>query len=113
MEAYHKEIEKFYPEILSSRYNLENLDDFEEAYNVIARKIGALNKGGEADYRRVSTYIINEIKYITYVKISIFKPKILKFSNRNHHHHPNHSSKIRKDQKNLNYRVFRKLLQDQ
>ena len=55
-------LEKFYPEILSSRYNLENLDDFEEAYNVIARKIGALNKGGEADYRRVRTYIINEIK---------------------------------------------------
>ena len=55
-------LEKFYPEILSSRYNLENLDDFEEAYNVIARKIGALNKGGEADYRGVSTYIINEIK---------------------------------------------------
>ena len=55
-------LEKYYPEILESRYNLENLDDFEEAYNVIARKIGALNKGGEADYRRVSTYIINEIK---------------------------------------------------
>ena len=55
-------LEKYYPEILKSRYNLENLDDFEEAYNVIAKKIGALNKGGEADYRRVSTYIINEIK---------------------------------------------------
>ena len=55
-------LEKYYPEILKSRYNLENLDDFEEAYNIIANKIGALNKGGEADYRRVSTYIINEIK---------------------------------------------------
>lgn len=55
-------LEKYYPEILKSRYNLENLDDFEEAYNIIAKKIGALNKGGEADYRRVSTYIINEIK---------------------------------------------------
>mgnify|MGYP004602550477 FL=1 len=55
-------LEKYYPQILKSRYNLENLDDFEEAYNIIAKKIGALNKGGEADYRRVSTYIINEIK---------------------------------------------------
>ena len=55
-------LEKYYPEILKNRYNLENLDDFEEAYNIIAKKIGALNKGGEADYRRVSTYIINEIK---------------------------------------------------
>ena len=55
-------LEKYYPQILKSRYNLENLDDFEEAYNVIAKKIGALNKGGEADFRRVSTYIINEIK---------------------------------------------------
>ena len=55
-------LEKYYPEILKCRYNLENLDDFEEAYNIIAKKIGALNRGGEADYRRVSTYIINEIK---------------------------------------------------
>ena len=55
-------LEKYYPQILKSRYNLENLDDFEEAYNIIAKKIGALNNGGEADYRRVSTYIINEIK---------------------------------------------------
>ena len=52
----------FYPEILKMRYNLESITDFEEAYNIIAKKIGALNKGGEADYRRVSTTIINDIK---------------------------------------------------
>ena len=73
-------LEKYYPEILKNRYNLENLDDFEEAYNVIARKIGALNKGGEADYRRVSTYIINEIKLekiknITFDKVEDYEKK--------------------------------------
>ena len=52
----------FYPEILKMRYNLESITDFEEAYNIIAKKIGALNKGGEADYRRVSTAVINDIK---------------------------------------------------
>ena len=55
-------LEKYYPEILKNRYNLDDIEDFVDAYNIIGRKIGALNKGGEADYRRVSLAIINDIK---------------------------------------------------
>ena len=63
----------FYPEILKMRYNLESITDFEEAYNIIAKKIGALNKGGEADYRRVSTTVINDIKLEKIKKITFDK----------------------------------------
>lgn len=63
----------FYPEILKMRYNLESITDFEEAYNIIAKKIGALNKGGEADYRRVSTAVINDIKLEKIKKITFDK----------------------------------------
>ena len=63
----------FYPEILKMRYNLESIADFEEAYNIIAEKIGALNKGGEADYRRVSTAVINDIKLEKIKKITFDK----------------------------------------
>lgn len=63
----------FYPEILKMRYNLEGITDFEEAYNVIAKKIGALNRGGEADYHRVSTTVINDIKLEKIKKITFDK----------------------------------------
>ena len=63
----------FYPEFLKMRYNLESITDFEEAYNIIAKKIGALNKGGEADYRRVSTAVINDIKLEKIKKITFDK----------------------------------------
>ena len=58
-----KKLEKYYPEYLSERYNLNELsEDYEENYGIISQKIGASLKGGEIDYNRVSNFIINDIK---------------------------------------------------
>lgn len=54
----------YYPEILKSRYNLDSFsnDEIEESYETIGRKIGAIVKGGEIDFERVSNAILNDIK---------------------------------------------------
>ncbi len=54
----------YYPEILKSRYNLNSFsnDEIEESYETIGRKIGAIIKGGEIDFERVSNAILNDIK---------------------------------------------------
>lgn len=55
---------KYYPNILSDRYGLENFDNDEimEAYEILGKKMGAIIKGGEVDFERVSNKIINDIK---------------------------------------------------
>lgn len=53
-----------YPIKLEERYGIKGgtLDlDFEEIYNVLGRKMGAL-RNGEVDYERVSNRIINDLK---------------------------------------------------
>lgn len=56
-------LEKYYPEILKQRYNLDSLsEDWVEVYEHIGRKIGAIISGGEIDYDRVSNAILNDIK---------------------------------------------------
>ena len=58
-----KKLYELYPEKLKDRYGLEELDeDFIEAYETIARKRGALQKGGRIDYSRVSDIIIRDLK---------------------------------------------------
>ena len=58
-----KKLEKFYPSILKSRYNINYIDeDLCITYDSIGKKIGALISGGEVDYDRVSDYILNDIK---------------------------------------------------
>ncbi len=52
-------LNKYYPNLLKERFKIDTLDD--NTYEVIAKNIGAI-KNGEIDYKRVSTYIINEIK---------------------------------------------------
>ena len=62
--SYHilKKYDKYYPNNLL-RYNLSKLtDDVLEDYDTIGKKMGALIKGGEIDYNRVYTNIINDIK---------------------------------------------------
>ena len=52
----------YYKNILSNFYNMDELDeDIVESYNIIGKKIGAY-KNGEADFRRVSQFILNDIK---------------------------------------------------
>ena len=56
-------LEKFYPELLKKRYNIDYIDeDLCITYDAIGKKIGAIISGGEVDYTRVSEYILNDIK---------------------------------------------------
>ena len=58
-----KKLDSCYRGILEKRFGLsELLEDFVENYEVIGTKIGALSKGGEIDYNKVSLFIINDIK---------------------------------------------------
>ena len=50
-----------YPGILKERYNITNIDDIEQVYLTIGKKIGAV-RNNEADYERVSNTILNDIK---------------------------------------------------
>ena len=52
-------LNKYYPDILKMRFKTDEVN--ENTYDEIAKNIGAI-KSGEIDYKRVSTYIINEIK---------------------------------------------------
>lgn len=57
-------LDKYYNNILQSRYDIDNVDndDICVTYDAIGKKIGALIKGGEYDYDRVSNTVINDIK---------------------------------------------------
>ena len=56
-----KFLDKYYPDILQSRYKISDTEDIMEVYNKIGKQIGAY-KNGEADYERVSLRIINDVK---------------------------------------------------
>lgn len=57
-----KKLAEFYPRELA-RYGLEGLsDDYEKNYEIIGKRIGALSKGGEMDYNKISHYVVNDIK---------------------------------------------------
>mgnify|MGYP003289008391 CR=1 FL=1 len=57
-------LDNYYPEILKTRYNIDsvNNDDLGETYDLIGKKIGAIIRGGEIDYDRVSNAIMNDVK---------------------------------------------------
>ena len=57
-------LDAYYPEILKARYNIDhvNNDDLCETYDAIGKKIGALIRGGEVDYDRVSLAVMNDVK---------------------------------------------------
>lgn len=58
-----KMLEKYYPNTLIERYNVDHIeDDFILTLDVIGKKRGALIKGGEIDYDKVISIIVNEIK---------------------------------------------------
>ena len=57
-----KKLYDYYPDKLNERYGLTSLDDdFINAYETIGKKRGALSKGGEVDYDRVSNIIIRDL----------------------------------------------------
>ena len=54
---------KYYPETLKERYGIDTVEeDFIETLEVIGKRRGCLIKGGEIDYDKVISIIINEIK---------------------------------------------------
>lgn len=56
-------LEKYYPNKLKERYNLENLDeDIVISMEEIGKKRGCLIKGGDIDYDKVINLIIGDIK---------------------------------------------------
>ena len=57
-----KTLEKYYPNILKERYNVDCVDDFYETLEIIGRKRGCLMRGGIIDEDKVYSAIINDIK---------------------------------------------------
>lgn len=58
-----KKLYELYPDRLEDRYGIVELDeDLIEAYDMIAKKRGALSRGGVADYDKVSNIIIRDLK---------------------------------------------------
>ena len=58
-----KTLEKYYPNILKERYNLDHLEeDIVLSIEEIGKKRGCLIKGGNIDYDKVVSLIINDIK---------------------------------------------------
>ena len=56
-------LDKYYNDILKNRYGVEHVDeDLCVTYDAIGKKIGARISGGEIDYDRVSTFILNDMK---------------------------------------------------
>ena len=53
---------KYYPEILKKEYNVEDISSFEDVFTTIGKKYGLISRGGEVDYDKVETLIINDIK---------------------------------------------------
>ena len=51
-----------YPSKLKERYDITNLDDIVEVYEIIGRKRGALSRGNIVDYEKVSNIIIRDLR---------------------------------------------------
>lgn len=58
-----RKLYELYPERLEERYGIVELDeDLIEVYDTIAKRRGALSRGGVADYDKVSNIIIRDLK---------------------------------------------------
>lgn len=58
-----KLLEKYYPNILKERYDLDKLDeDIVLSIEIIGKKRGCLIKGGDIDYNKVISLIIGDVK---------------------------------------------------
>lgn len=56
-------LDELYPERLKERYGIEKIDEeLIETYDIIAKRRGALMRGGIADYDKVSNIIVQDLK---------------------------------------------------
>ena len=71
-----KKLYELYPEKLEQRYGICELDDdLIETYDTIAKKRGALTKGGVAVYEKVSNIIIKDLKNAYFGNITLDRLK--------------------------------------
>ena len=70
-----KMLEKYYPDILKTRYTEKLNDDIIVTLEEVGKKRGCLIKGGEVDYDKVIALIINDVKngYIKGITFDRFK----------------------------------------
>ena len=68
-------LEKYYPDILKTRYTEKLNDDIIVTLEEIGKKRGCLIKGGEVDHDKVIALIINDVKngYIKGITFDRFK----------------------------------------
>lgn len=71
-----RRLRKYYPELLCTRYKLNNIDLYTdltdyELLEVIAKKRGCLIRGGDADTERVSNMLIDEFRAAKIGKITL------------------------------------------
>ena len=62
-------LEKYYPENLISRYNLQEIN-YDTIYDDIAKKRGFYLKGGAIDYEKVYNTVINDLKSASLGKVT-------------------------------------------
>ncbi len=55
-------LKKYYPNYLKERYNIDEYEDIVDALDMIGKRRGCLIKGGEVDYDKVYSVVINDIK---------------------------------------------------
>lgn len=69
-------LQTLHPELLKARYKIEELSEEPlETLNAIARKRGAIVSGGEIDYNRIASIILDEFRGGKIGKISLEDPK--------------------------------------
>ena len=67
-----KKLYELYPDRLFERYGITELEeDYIKAYEIIGKKRGALSKGGNVDYEKVSSIILNDFKNAYFGKITL------------------------------------------
>lgn len=63
IEYFLRNLEKYYPEKLKSRYGVDNVsEDIIDTLDIIGKRRGCLIKGGEIDYDKVIQIIMSDIK---------------------------------------------------
>ena len=68
-------LQKFYPQKLMERYKIDKVfDDPLETMNAIALKRGAIMKGREIDYNRISVILLDEFRAGVIGKITLERP---------------------------------------
>ena len=67
---------KRYPDRLSEKYSIETDGETIEIFDNIARRLGALKKGGKLDYERAAKVVIDDYRNGRFGKMTLERPWI-------------------------------------